>query len=131
MDIPSQVAKEAGGRRASIAKLFRGPPKACPRAPPAHSHKKAGAIESIVRFLQVDIHQTTEEECLSSTQKNEQKLSDKTFGEPGKRAYPMPDKSHAAAAKARASQAVKVGRMSKAEEHKIDAKADKVIKKHR
>jgi hypothetical protein len=59
------------------------------------------------------------------------KLSDKTFGEPGERAYPMPDKSHATNAKARASQAVKAGRMSKSEEHKIDAKADKVIKKHR
>ena len=43
------------------------------------------------------------------------KLFDKTFGEPGKRAYPMPDKSHAANAKARASQAVKAGRMSTAD----------------
>jgi len=32
-------------------------------------------------------------------------------------------------AKARASQAVKAGRMSKAEEARIDAKADKVIDK--
>ena len=46
------------------------------------------------------------------------------FGEPGKRAYPMPDKSHAANAKARASQAVNAGRMSSAEKAKIDAKAD-------
>jgi hypothetical protein len=34
-------------------------------------------------------------------------------------------------AKARASQAVKAGRMNKAEEAKIDAKADKVIGKGR
>lgn len=59
------------------------------------------------------------------------KLPNKTFGEPGKKAYPMPDKSHAANAKARASQAVNAGRMSKSEERKIDAKADQVIKKAR
>lgn len=49
-----------------------------------------------------------------------------TFGEPGKRAYPMPDKSHAGNAKARATQAVKAGRMSKSTKAKIDAKADRV-----
>lgn len=51
------------------------------------------------------------------------------FGEPGERKYPMPDKSHAANAKARASQAVNAGRMSKSEEAKIDAKADRVLGK--
>lgn len=45
------------------------------------------------------------------------------------RSYPVPDKSHAANAKARASQAVNAGRMSKSMESKIDAKADKVLKK--
>lgn len=50
------------------------------------------------------------------------------FGQPAKRAYPMPDKSHAANAKARASQAVNAGRMSKGTEAKIDAKANKVLK---
>ena len=49
------------------------------------------------------------------------------------RSYPVPDKSHAANAKARASQAVNAGRMSKSEESKIDAKidakADKVLGK--
>lgn len=45
------------------------------------------------------------------------------------RSYPVPDKSHAANAKARASQAVHEGRMSKAQEEKIDAKADKVLGK--
>ncbi len=55
-------------------------------------------------------------------------LPAKEFGEPKKKAYPMPDASHAKNAKARASQAVKAGRMSKAEEGKIDAKADTIIK---
>jgi hypothetical protein len=49
------------------------------------------------------------------------------FGLPGKKAYPMPDRSHAANAKARASQAVNAGRMGKGTEAKIDAKADKVL----
>lgn len=51
------------------------------------------------------------------------------FGMPGKRAYPMPDKSHAANAKARATQAVKAGRMSESTKAKIDAKANKVLAK--
>jgi len=51
------------------------------------------------------------------------------FGEPGKRAYPMPDKAHARNAKARASQAVNAGRMSKSTEAKIDAKADRKLGK--
>jgi hypothetical protein len=49
------------------------------------------------------------------------------FGLPGSKSYPMPDKSHAANAKARASQAVNVGRMSASTEGKIDSKANKVL----
>jgi hypothetical protein len=47
------------------------------------------------------------------------------------RSYPVPDKSHARNAKARASQAVNAGRMSKSTEAKIDAKADRVLGKGR
>jgi hypothetical protein len=43
----------------------------------------------------------------------------------------MPDRSHAANAKARASQQVNAGRMSKSTEAKIDAKADRVLGKGR
>jgi len=57
------------------------------------------------------------------------KLPAKKFAEPGKRAYPIEDKSHARNAKARAAQAVKAGRMSKSEETKIDKKADSVLRK--
>jgi hypothetical protein len=57
------------------------------------------------------------------------KLPDTSFAEPEKRAYPIEDKAHARNAKARASQAVKAGRMSKAEEKRIDKKADAVLKK--
>jgi hypothetical protein len=56
------------------------------------------------------------------------KIPPKKFAEPDKRAYPIEDTAHARNAKARASQAVKAGRMSKAEEAKIDEKADAVLK---
>ncbi len=59
--------------------------------------------------------------------KDREGLPREDFAEPAKRAYPIEDKPHARNAKARASQAVKAGRMSKAEEAKIDKKADKVI----
>ena len=61
--------------------------------------------------------------------KSRDKLPDKAFAEPGKRAYPIEDKPHARNAKARASQAVKAGRMSKTEAAKIDRKADTVLNK--
>ena len=57
------------------------------------------------------------------------KLPKEKFAEPDKRAYPIEDKAHARNAKARASQAVKAGRMSKAEAAKIGRKADGVLKK--
>lgn len=63
------------------------------------------------------------------TTKARKALPKSKFGEPGKRAYPMPDKSHAANAKARASQSVNSGRMSKSTEAKIDRKADRVLGK--
>ena len=49
------------------------------------------------------------------------------FGMPGKRAYPMPDKAHAANAKARATQQVKAGNLSPSAKAKIDAKANKIL----
>lgn len=52
---------------------------------------------------------------------------DSDFGLPGKRKYPMPDKSHARDAKARASEEEHKGNLSKGQEREIDAKADKKI----
>lgn len=51
------------------------------------------------------------------------------FGEPGSRKYPMPDRSHAANAKARATQMVEKGKLSAGEAAKIKAKADRVLGK--
>lgn len=51
------------------------------------------------------------------------------FGMPGSRKYPMPDKSHAANAKARASQQVAKGNLSESSKAQIDAKANRVLGK--
>jgi hypothetical protein len=64
---------------------------------------------------------------LSTSQRKAMPKSE--FGLPGKKAYPMPDASHAANAKARASQQVNAGRMSTSTESKIDAKANRVMGK--
>jgi hypothetical protein len=57
------------------------------------------------------------------------KLKDSTFGLPGSRKYPMPNKSHAANAKARATQMVDKGKLSESSKKKIDAKANKILGK--
>ena len=62
------------------------------------------------------------------TTKARKKLPASDFAGPD-RSYPVPDKGHAVAAKSRATQAVAAGRMSKSEKAKIDAKANKVLKK--
>jgi hypothetical protein len=51
------------------------------------------------------------------------RLPKSSFGEPGERKYPMPDKSHARNALARASQQEKRGNLSLAQAQKIRAKA--------
>jgi hypothetical protein len=61
-----------------------------------------------------------------STRKRD-RLPDSKFGLPEERKYPMPDESHARNAKARAAQQVKKGTITKAEETKIDRKADRII----
>jgi hypothetical protein len=62
------------------------------------------------------------------TSEERDKLPDSKFALPGHR-YPIEDKAHARNAKARAAQQVKKGNLSKAEEKKVDAKADSVLRK--
>jgi hypothetical protein len=57
-------------------------------------------------------------------------LADRVFGLPGQRKYPMPDRAHAANAKARATQMVKRGKLSSASASKIRAKANRILGKH-
>ena len=62
---------------------------------------------------------------LSQSQRNH--FADSTFGLPGSRKYPMPDKSHAANAKARATQMVKKGKLSASSAAKIRSKANRIL----
>jgi len=62
------------------------------------------------------------------TTKARNNLADATFAGPG-RSYPIPDKSHAANAKARAQQQYNKGNLSLAALMKIDAKANAKLKK--
>lgn len=61
---------------------------------------------------------------LSAKQRKSMPASE--FAGPDK-SYPVNDRSHAANAKARSTQAVEAGRMSSGEKSKIDAKANKVL----
>lgn len=62
------------------------------------------------------------------TSKQRKRLPNTVFAGPN-RSYPVPDKSHAANAKARASQQYKAGRLSKSQRDRIDAKANTVLSK--
>lgn len=61
------------------------------------------------------------------TREKRNKIPKSEFGLPGKEKYPMPDRSHAANAKARASQMVKKGKLSASSKSKIDAKANRIL----
>ena len=63
------------------------------------------------------------------TEKKRDSLSKSQYGLPEERKYPMPDKSHARNAKARASQQEHKGTITAAEKAEIDRKADRVLKK--
>ena len=61
------------------------------------------------------------------TSKERDKLPKSDFGLPGREAYPMPNKAHAANAKARATQMENKGKLSESSKAKIDAKANRVL----
>ncbi len=63
------------------------------------------------------------------TEKKRDKLPDSKFGLPDEHKYPMPDKSHARNAKARASQQEKKGNLTSSKKAKIDRKADRILDK--
>ena len=62
---------------------------------------------------------------LSTNERND--LADEQFGLPEKRAYPMPDASHARNAKARAAEEFTRGHLSSDEKARIDRKADEML----
>jgi len=55
-------------------------------------------------------------------------LPARAFGLPGQRKYPMEDRAHQVAAKGRATQAVKAGRMSSGTAARIKAEANRLLK---
>ena len=61
------------------------------------------------------------------TTKRRKSLPKKDFGLPGEKKYPMPDRAHAANAKARATQMENKGKLSASAKAKIDAKANKIL----
>lgn len=62
------------------------------------------------------------------TSKARGKLPASKFALPGERKYPITDKSHAANAKARASQMKEKGKLSNAAYNKVLAKANRKLK---
>lgn len=62
------------------------------------------------------------------TTEQRKNLKKSEFGEPKERKYPMPDKNHARNAKARASEMEHKGKLSKSQEKRIDAQANKVLR---
>lgn len=63
------------------------------------------------------------------TTKARKHLPPTEFGLPETRQYPMPDKSHAANAKARASEEFNRGVLTASQKAEIDAKANKILGK--
>ena len=61
------------------------------------------------------------------TKEQRDDLPDSAFGLPDERAYPMPDADHARNAKARAAQQEARGSITRAEERRIDRKADRIL----
>lgn len=61
------------------------------------------------------------------TTKRRNDLKKSVFGLPGERKYPIPDRAHAINAKARATQQLEKGNLTKAQKEKIDRKANKKL----
>jgi hypothetical protein len=61
------------------------------------------------------------------TTKERKSLPKSDFGLPGREAFPMPDRAHAANAKARATQMENKGKLSSSSKAKIDAKANRIL----
>jgi hypothetical protein len=61
------------------------------------------------------------------SEKKRDSMPKSQYGLPEERKYPMPDKSHARNAKARASQQEHKGTITESQKVKIDRKADRVL----
>jgi hypothetical protein len=102
-----------------------------PRRPQRHSTAHAGPFsQNSPRFRQARGRGSYPEGGFVMTElstNDRNALPDRQFGLPEKRAYPMPDASHARNAKARAAEEFNKGNLTAAEKAQIDAKADKIL----
>jgi hypothetical protein len=62
------------------------------------------------------------------TTKQRKALPKSSFGLPATKQYPVNDRTHAVAAKSRASQQLKAGNLTPSQKKQIDAKANAVLK---
>lgn len=91
------------------------------------AHGRAGVARLNMDGDEVEEYMEQYDDDLTAEQRK--KLPDSAFGLPEKKAYPMPDKEHAANAKARASQEFKKGNLSKDEFDRINKLADSILGK--
>lgn len=92
-----------------------------------NSGQESLALISIRLCLCIDYEGPWRGEMAKLTAAARRDVPKSKFGIPGRRAYPMPDRSHAANAKARATQMVKKGKLSPASASKIRAKANRIL----
>ena len=64
------------------------------------------------------------------TTKARKAIPSSDFGMPGQRKYPMPDRSHAANAKARAKQMLDKGRLTQGAYDRVVSKANRMLGAH-
>jgi hypothetical protein len=97
---------------------LQGPAARAPRSSYARRSTTEATVDSIGGFAMPEL-----------TERKRDSLPDSKFGLPDEHKYPMPDKSHARNAKARASQQEKKGNLTATEKRKIDRKADRILDK--
>lgn len=100
--------------------------------------RKTGELENITDKHNIEIQTLYKHICFLKseidkmsklTTNKRKKLKKSEFAEPGERKYPVNDRAHAANAKARATQMVNKGKLSESGKAKIDAKANKILKR--
>lgn len=91
---------------------------------------EAAAVKDAKRII--DTYTKNPDKCAARygelSTKTRKRLKSSTFGLPEKRAYPMPDVSHARNAKSRASTEYERGNLTESEYRKIQRKANRIIR---
>jgi hypothetical protein len=104
------------------------PPVRAPMQPVLGQFKKGGKVPKTGLYKLHKGEEVKPVGKLNAAKRNS--FSASTFGLPRERKYPMPDRSHAANAKARATQQVKAGNLSPSSAARIRAKANRILGHH-